>query len=93
MTEKIIADVSNKEIQTLEKLEKLLENHKLSEFDDDDYVALKKVINIVKGFEALGTFAGFVRKTIMYFALFIGTIIAIKNNMVSFIINVVQGTN
>lgn len=78
--------------QALNKLEQFLERQEqgyknvVPEFDQEEIAALRKVILLVKGLEALGSFAGFVKSTVIWLGVIIGAFIAVKNGAVEFIV-------
>jgi hypothetical protein len=79
----------DKNLETLEKIEHLVQNHQ--EFTDEDILVLKRVIHMVRGLDALGSFAGFVKATVLWIGIIVGAFFAIKNGAIEFILNVVSG--
>lgn len=81
----------------IEKLENFLrqqeEGHHtvVPEFNQDEIAVLKRVVLAVKGLDALGSFAGLVKSTLIWLGLIIGTFIAIKNGAVEFVLDVSSG--
>lgn len=65
---------------------------KLPEFTEEEITTLKRVITLVNGLEALGSFAGFIKATIIWIAVLVGAFIAVKNGAIEFILNTVRGS-
>lgn len=86
-----MSDTDNKQLEAMDKLEKLIEQNRLYGFDKEDIDALRRVITLVRGFDALGSFAGFIKNTLVYIGFIIGTIIAVRNGAIDFIMSVVGG--
>jgi hypothetical protein len=90
-----MADNSN-DLSATQKLEAFLDDiqkpgkTKLPDFTDEEITTLKRVITLVNGLEALGSFAGFIKSTIIWIAVIVGAFIAIKNGAIDFIINTVK---
>ena len=83
---------------TLDKFEQFLDDQgtgkkKLTDFTEDDVTVLKRVIKIVKGLEAFGSLADFVKSTIIWFGVIVGAFIAMKNGLIEFIIHSVSSNN
>ena len=68
----------DKDLQTIAKLEAILAEKRLEEFDEEDIAILKRVIDLVRGLEALGFFAGFLKKFIIGLAAVVTSLVAIK---------------
>ncbi len=83
-----MTDTHAKELQTLEKVESLVQRH--PQFDDEELEALKKVIKLVRGLELLGSFAAFIKTTIIWLGIVIGAFIAVKNGAIEFILEVIK---
>ena len=58
-------------------------------FDQEEIEVLNRVITMVRGFDALGSFAGFVSKSITWLGIVIGGYVALKSGAVDFIMGVV----
>lgn len=78
--------MNDRELNTLQKVETLAQSD--PQFTPDELESLKKVIHLIRGFEALGSFASFIKTTVIWFGIIIGTFIAVRNGVVEFIINV-----
>lgn len=65
----------------IEKLEAMLNKQYAYNFDAEEVEVLKRVINVMRGMDALGTFAGFVKKSILWFGAIIGAYVAIKADL------------
>lgn len=85
-----MSETENKQLEAMAKLEKLIEDNKLYGFDQEDVVALRRVITIIRGFDALGSFAGFIKSTLLYIGFIIGTIVAVRNGAIDFIVSIVE---
>jgi len=89
----MLTDRECRENRAIDKLEDFLDTQaeKLPNFTEDDVVVLKRVISIVKGLEAFGSFAEFIKATIIWFGVIFTAFIAIKNGAINFILDVVSG--
>jgi len=63
----------------------------MPEFNQDEIAVLKRVVLAVKGLDALGSFAGVVKTTLIWLGVILGTFIAIKNGAVEFVLDVSSG--
>lgn len=63
---------------TVAKLESILDR-KMAYFDPEEVAVLKRVIHIMRGFDALGSFAGFVQRSVAWFGVVIGGYVAFKS--------------
>lgn len=81
----------SRQVEAMEKLSKLIEQSQLYGFDEEDIAALRRTINLVRGFDALGSFAGFIKNTLVYIGFIIGTIIAVRNGAIDFVMSVMDG--
>ena len=81
----------DKETKTLDKLDKLIDSHTIEDFDEEDIQVLKRVIVMVRGFDALGSFAEFVSKTIIWLGIVIGGLVAFKSGVIDFILSAMKG--
>lgn len=68
------------EDKTVAKLESLLDR-KMAYFDEEEVVVLRRVIHFMRGLDALGSFAGFVQKSIAWFGVVIGGFLAFKTGL------------
>lgn len=89
-----MSDENNiKDSVILEKLEELIERKLVTTFTEEDYEALKKIIALYKGVEALGSFGNFIKSTLIYVGAIIGAIIAIRNGALDLLANWIGGAN
>lgn len=77
----------------LDKLEAFLDGQAKTppDFTEEDITILKRVIVLVAGLEALGSFAGFIKTTIIWFGIIVGGFLAVKNGAIEFILSTVSG--
>lgn len=75
---------------TIKKLEAILEKRQQHDFDEEEVEVLRRVIHTVRGLDALGSFAGFIRSTALWFGAVLGTILAIRNDWVIPIVEWIQ---
>lgn len=76
------------EDKTVEKLESIVDKKK-EYFDEEELAVLRRVINMVRGLDTLGSLAGFVQKTVIWFGIVTGGIIAFKNEWFNPILDVI----
>jgi hypothetical protein len=76
----------DKELQALNKLEAMLED---SDFTEEEIKVLKRVATMVRGFDALGSFAGFIRSVIVWIGVVVGGLVALKAGFVDWILSIV----
>jgi hypothetical protein len=74
---------------TLNKLEEMLNKRYEHDFDDEDIAALRRVVNLVRGFDALGSMAGFVSKTFVWMGIVIGGFISFKLGLTDFLLSII----
>lgn len=72
--------------------EQLMGKKEPPDFNEEEIETLRRVIYLVQGLEALGSFASFLKTTIIWFGVVIGAFIAIKNGAIEFILDSVNGT-
>jgi len=77
--------------KTLAKLEEMLNRQHQHNFDDEEVEVLNRVIHLMRGFDALGSFAGFIQRTITWVGIVVGAFIAVKTGVAEYIISVVKG--
>lgn len=66
-------------------------NSKPPDFTPEEIITLRRVITLVNGLTALGSFADFIKSTIIWIGVVVGALIAIKNGAIEFILNAVNG--
>jgi len=78
------------ESKTLEKLEAMLNKPEDHRFDEEEIEVLNRVIHMVRGFDALGSLAGFVKNTVVWFGIVVGGFIAFKTDVIDQIMSVIS---
>lgn len=79
------------EARAIAKLEQLLDAKKL-DFDEEEIAILKRVIIMVRGLDAFGSMASFVKNTLIWLGVIVSSYIAVKNGVIDMIIAVVSNT-
>lgn len=69
----------------IEKLEAMLNKQYAYNFDAEEVEVLKRVINVMRGMDALGSLAGFFKRGLIWFGAVVATYVALKTDLVSIV--------
>jgi len=75
----------------LTKLEEMLNKQYAYNFDAEEVEVLKRVVNLMRGFDAFGSLAGFIQRSIVWFGAVVGAYISIKSGAAEYILSVIRG--
>jgi len=69
----------------IEKLEAMLNKQYAYNFDAEEVEVLKRVIQVMRGMDALGSLAGFVKRGFIWFGAVVAAYVALKTDLLAIV--------